>query len=104
MSTGWVDWGRLWRFHDEQHRAWQASQPVPENQQELGEEARKLLDNPVLLEALDRVEKRLIETWRLSDPADEEGRERVYRQHWAVKQLRAELSRMIANAKMAGRE
>ena len=98
-------WGRLRRFiYEDQPWQWQASRPPPENAGELGEEARKLLDNPVLHEALSRVERKLIETWRNTPAGDEAGREAAYRLHWAVEALRAELRVMIANAGMAGRK
>ena len=84
---------------------WRASSgPVPESQGELGEEARKLLDNPVLIEALERVERTLIETWKRSEPSDEEGREQVFAVYQGMQRFRGQLQQMIANAGMAARQ
>jgi len=95
----------IWsRFFPDPADLWKSSQPLPPNKGEVGEEARKLLDNPVLHEALDRVERRLVETWRTSPIGDGEGREATYRLHWAVEELKAELRRMIGNASMNARE
>ena len=55
----------IWsRFFPDPADLWKSSQPLPPNKGEIGEEARKLLDNPVLHEALERVERRLVETCR----------------------------------------
>lgn len=98
-------WGRLQRWiYEDQPWQWQASRPVPESQGELGEEARKLLDNPVLIEALDRVEKKLIDSWKNSAAGEGLTREEAYRMYWAVGALRVELKLMIANASMSARE
>jgi hypothetical protein len=95
-------WGRFARFLAEVPRPWRSTQPVPQSQGELGEEARKLLDNPVLIEALDRIERKLTDTWRNSRAGDEAEREASYRLYWAVESLKAELRVMIANAGIAG--
>jgi hypothetical protein len=95
---------RLTEWYWRQPTPWASTQAPPEAAGELGEEARKLLDNPVLHAALDRVERKLIETWRNTPAGDEAGREAAYRLHWAVEALRAELRVMIANAGMAGRK
>lgn len=96
-----VWWEHFWRTDPP---PWRSSESVPEHTSELGEEARKLLDNPVLIEALERVEKKLFETWRSSPVGDAAGREAAYRLHWAAEQFRAELRIMIANAGMAARQ
>ena len=94
----------IWsRFFPDPADLWKSSQPLPPNRSEMGEEARKLLDNPVLHEALDRVERKLIESWRNTTPGDEKAREAAYALHWAAQQFRAELRLMIANATMAAR-
>lgn len=95
---------RLTEWYWRQSTPWVSTQAPPENAGELGEEARKLLDNPVLHEALNRIERKLTLTWRSTAAGDEAGREAAYRLHWAVEALRAELQVMIANAKMAQRE
>lgn len=97
-------WGRFARFLAEASTPWRSTQPVPQSQGELGEEARQLLDNPVLIEALDRIERKLTDTWRNSRAGDDEEREASYRLYWAVEALKGELRVMIANAGMAARQ
>jgi hypothetical protein len=82
---------------------WRAKGEVPTDRQELGEEARRLLDNPVLHEAMDRVERKLIESWKNTAPGEDEQREAAYAMYWAMQQVRGELRVMIANATMAQR-
>jgi hypothetical protein len=96
-------WGRFARFLAEAKKPWRSTQPVPPSQGELGEEARKLLDNPVLHEAMDRVERKLVETWKNSAPGEEEQRQAAYHMYWALYRIRGELQVMIANAGMAAR-
>jgi hypothetical protein len=83
---------------------WRPSAPPPTDRQELGEEARRLLDNPVLHEAMDRVERKLVDTWRNTAPGEDEQREAAYAMYWAMQQIRGELRIMIANAGMAIRQ
>ena len=77
--------------------------PAPENLGELGQEAKDLLSNPTLHEALNRVEKKLQASWRNTPPGDSAAREEAYRMHWAVEALRAELQLMVGQATMAQR-
>jgi hypothetical protein len=91
-------WGRFIRFLALDEMPWSASQAPPRDKKELGHAARQLLDDPVLHLALEKVEDSLIQTWKTSDPADEEGRERVYATYLGMQRFRGELRRMIANA------
>lgn len=92
-----------WDRHDRGEVPWRPQAQAPENPGELGREAKDLLDNPTLHEALDRVERKLQQSWRNSPAGDKEAREEAYRLHWAVEALRAELRIMVANAGMAER-
>lgn len=83
---------------------WRSTQSLPPNKGEIGEAARKLLDDPVLHEALARVERKLIESWKNSAAGDGPSREEAYRMFWAVGALKVELRIMIANASMSARE
>jgi hypothetical protein len=96
--------GRWARFLAATDVPWRPFGEAPTDRQELGEEARKLLDNPTLHEAMARVERKLIETWKSSDPADAEGREVVFASYWALHRIRGELQVMIADATMARRQ
>jgi hypothetical protein len=94
-------WARLFA---EMSVPWRPGGPPPTDRQELGEEARRLLDNPVLHEAMDRVEQTLVETWKRSDPADAQGREAVFAVYLGMQRFRGQLQQMIANAGMAIRQ
>lgn len=76
---------------------WLSSRPLPDN---LGEEAARLLDNPVLIEALARVQLKLTETWRLSAPEEQAVRDEAYRLHMAMDLFRQELRLMISGVKL----
>jgi len=93
----WLGWCRI------RPAAWRSSLPLPE-QPKLGADARRLLDDPVLVEALDRIEARLLETWRGSEALDEAGREACFRMTWAIREFRAELRRMLGDSRMLERE
>lgn len=77
---------------------WSSPHEPPRDRKELGNAARQLLDDPVLHLALQSVEDNLIRTWKASDPADEEGRERVYAAYQGITRFKGELQRMIGNA------
>lgn len=83
---------------------WGNPGPLPTDKMELGEEARKLLDSPVLQVALERIEGRLINTWKHTEIDQGEAREATFARYWATQELRRELGRMIADAGMAARQ
>jgi hypothetical protein len=62
--------------------------------------AKQLLDEPVFQLALERVQRRLVETWKSTALADAPAREQQYRLHWAIEELRAELRRMVDSARV----
>lgn len=95
--------GRWMRFLTAAEMPWRPIGDAPSDRQELGEEARRLLDNPVLHEAMDRVEKKLVESWKNTAPGEDAEREAAYAMYWAMQQVRGELRVMIANASMAQR-
>lgn len=77
---------------------WSSPASPPKDRRELGQAAKRLLDDPVLHFALDRVEDNLIRTWKASDPADRDGRERIYATYDGMRRFKGELQRMIGNA------
>ncbi|HXI76525.1 MAG TPA: hypothetical protein VNH21_05280 [Steroidobacteraceae bacterium] len=78
---------------------WRSTQPAPEDKMQLGENARRLLDDPVLHAALDRVQQKLIESWRNTAPGEGEAREAAYRLYWASELFRDELRLMLGDAR-----
>ena len=65
----------------------------------LGHAAQALLQDPVMRLALERVERRLYDTWRLSADDERDVREMAYSLHRAVQELRAELQRMVTDGR-----
>ena len=65
----------------------------------LGHAAQALLQDPVIRLAMDRVERRLIDTWRLSAIGAYQEREAAYNLHSALQELRAELQRMVTDGR-----
>jgi hypothetical protein len=96
--------GRWARFRAMAMAPWQSVGDAPTDRQELGEEARRLLDNPTLHEAMNRVERKLIETWKNSALDEMRQRDAAYNMYWALQQIRGELRIMIANASVAQRQ
>jgi hypothetical protein len=78
---------------------WRSTQPAPSDPMQMGENARRLLDDPVLHLALDRIQQKLAETWRNTAIGETEAREAAYRLHWAAEQFRSELRIMVGNAR-----
>ena len=69
----------------------------------LGAEAQRLLDDPVLKLAYQRVADKLLATFKNSSPAQVAEREEAYRLYWALEALRGELNAMIGAAKLKQR-
>ena len=88
---------RLWRHP--RLIPWRSSQPAPSDPSQLGEAARRLLDDPTLQLALERVQAKLVESWRNTAVGQIEEREAAYRLWWASEQLKTELRIMLGNAR-----
>lgn len=67
----------------------------PSDKAELASAAKRVLEDPVVQLALDRVQKRLYDSWRHTQVGAEHEREEAYRLHWAVEELKSELRRMM---------
>jgi hypothetical protein len=95
-------WGRFARFWERPSialAAWRSTQPPPTDPLQLGEAAKRLLDDPTLQLALGRVQASFFEKWRDSALGQREAREEAYRMWWASEQLKTELRVMLGNAK-----
>jgi hypothetical protein len=95
-----VNWRRLWLFLwgptlDDLIPIVGPSGEPPSDRNELAGAAKRLLEDPVFALALDRIQKRLYDTWRQSEVGDEQARERQYHLHWAVEEVKSELRRMV---------
>jgi hypothetical protein len=66
-----------------------------------GDHARRLLDDPVLVEMFTRLEDHYVSTWRRSDPSDSPTRERAYLQIQLVAELRQQLKVLAENGQLS---
>jgi len=73
---------------------------IPTDRRQLGMQGKRLLEDPVLALALDRIDRDLIETILGSAVSDTEAREAAYRLHWAKEQLRTQLALILGDAKV----
>ena len=92
-------WGRARRL-----TPWPSSQPPPADPVQLGEAAKRLLDDPTLQAALERIQQRLFRTWCGTATGNSAGREEAYRLWWAVEELKAELGLMLGDARGQARQ
>lgn len=93
--------GRLARWVAEQKA------PVdspPEDALRLGEQAKRLLEDPVLNAAFAAVERNLRDTWAASASHDTAGRERVFATLEGLQRAKGELHRMVGNSKLIAAE
>lgn len=65
----------------------------------LGAQARRVLADPVLALAFDRIERDLIEGWRRTAVGDQQAREAAYSLVWAVQEVKSRLQNFCNNAK-----
>lgn len=72
-----------------------------EKQVRKGQAVQELLDNPLIIEAFDGVEKRCIQEWRGTPLQDTARREAIFFRLQALDVLRTELGREVDSGKMA---
>jgi hypothetical protein len=72
-----------------------------EEQAQRGEQARKLLEHPLLAEAFQIIEQDITDKWQNSPARDSEGRERLWTQLKLLHRLRGELELVVENGKAA---
>jgi hypothetical protein len=99
-----VNWRSIWRFIrgptvEDLIPIKKAPEP-PSDRNELASAAKRLLEDPVFVLALDRVQRRAYDSWRQSEVGAEKYREQTYHLHWAVEELKAELRRMVETVRM----
>lgn len=69
-----------------------------------GENAKMLLDNPVLQEAFADIEKEIFEIWQNTKTGQQELREEAWLNHRAMKMLKLKLENWLNNGKIAKAE
>ncbi len=66
-------------------------------------EAQALLENPLLNDSLNRIERTWEQAWRSTTPGDTEKREKAYRMLYALTEFRSELQSIIEGGKIAAK-
>lgn len=65
------------------------------------QDAQRLLEDPVFIEAFDEIEKSLIERWRSTGPEDFQTRDDVYHQIRGLAAFRNQLASFVLTGKLA---
>lgn len=73
-------------------------------QQERGNQARELLENPILDEAFAKIEKYLRDSWEISKGGETERREDIWRSLKLLEGIKQEIKLIAANGKEAQRK
>lgn len=73
---------------------------VPEDKVELGHAAKRLLEDPVLAFAFDRVKGRLRQTWENTAPNEFEKRQAAYAHIWALEEVKRMLREFVSAAEL----
>lgn len=66
--------------------------------------ARAILEDELVAEIFDRMERRLVEAWAASGPAEMAVREDSYRSLRALQNFRSEFERLLSDGKVAERD
>lgn len=74
---------------------------TPELEARRGEEARQLLEHPLLAEAFALVEQNITQAWQDSPARDHEGRESLWLQLKLLRKVRGELETVVETGKVA---
>lgn len=67
------------------------------------EHAKRLLEDQLLVEALDQIEKTAIEAWKATSIAQTDDRERVWHSLKAAERIRSYLQGIVDNGQLAAR-
>ena len=74
---------------------------TPEQLKLRGEQAKRLVEDKLLVEALDSIEKEIIEKWEACPARDKEGREELWVYYKTSKKFRLILQGTIESGKVA---
>lgn len=72
---------------------------TPEDRENRAAHAQALLDDPLMAEAWDSVERSVMQQWRASDPDDTATREDCWHQLRAIAKVRGRLNQIVADGK-----
>ena len=77
-------------------------EPTPhEERQRRGTRAQELLNDPLIKDSFEALEAQYITLWKNSDPADSEGRDRIYNCMQSLNEFQGQLSHTMQSGKMS---
>lgn len=91
-------------FHRLGERLRDPAAEAPADKTLLGIHAERLLNDPVLHLAFERVEQGLVNTWKASAGVDVDGRERCHNELRALGRVKGELMRFLGDKKLVEAE
>lgn len=71
---------------------------------ERANQAKALLENPLLSESIAKLKEKYIEAWRNSSPEDMQGRERLFLAHGLVDQIYVHLRVVLGDGQIAAQQ
>lgn len=74
---------------------------TPEQEIERGRQAKELLEHPLMVEAVQAIQSRLVQEWADSPVRDKEGREHIWRLQSALKAVMGHLRTTMESGEMA---
>lgn len=66
--------------------------------------AKQLMDDPLIVEAFDTVERALVDKWMNAPVGDAEGREDCFRMLWSMRAFKAHFDGVLANGVFAAHQ
>lgn len=69
-----------------------------------GDRAKQLMEDPLVQEAINKIEQTLIEAWQNSHANDHEGRNNAYLMQRLLKNFKSEFERAIGTGKVAKKQ
>jgi len=74
---------------------------TPEQERQRGQDAKRLLEEPLLVEAFNTLEQEIIDKWKTAPARDVEGREKLWTMLHLLQRTRAHLESVMASGRLA---
>lgn len=69
-----------------------------------GNQAKQLLEHPLLIEAFSLIESEIIDAWKTSPQRDAEGREKLHLTLCLLEKLKAQIAEVVTTGKIAEKQ
>jgi hypothetical protein len=74
---------------------------TPEQEAQRGQDAKRLLDDPLLKEAFDAIEQEFVDQWKKAPVRDVEGREKLWLMLQLLNKVHSHLEAVMASGRLA---